>query len=84
MATAANAVGSTGGVKRVFEKGVVGPSPSEKTQGAKAEAGDAPACIVDAGRQSHRALQPGEARATSTPSAGSISTPTHPKLLDPM
>jgi len=53
----------------VFEKGVVGPSPSEKAQGAKAEAGDAPARIVDAGRQSHGALQPGEARSTSqTPS----------------
>jgi hypothetical protein len=53
------------GSESVCEKGVVGPSPSEKPQGAEAEAGDAPECIVDAGRQSHGALQPDEARATS-------------------
>ncbi len=47
---------------------IVGPSPSEKAHGAKAEAGDV-GSIVDAGRQSHGALQPGEARATfKTPS----------------
>ena len=47
---------------------IVGPSPSEKTQGTKAEAGDV-GSIVDAGRQSHGVLQPGEARATfETPS----------------
>jgi len=49
--------------KRVFQKLIVGPSPSEKPQGAKAEAGDI-SSIVDAGRQNHGALQPGEARAT--------------------
>jgi N-acetylglucosamine-6-phosphate deacetylase len=49
----------------VPEKGVVGPSPSEKDQGAEAEAGDASECIVDGGRQSHGALQPGEARTSS-------------------
>ncbi|MBC8217599.1 MAG: family 78 glycoside hydrolase catalytic domain, partial [Planctomycetes bacterium] len=54
--------------KRVFQKLIVGPSPSEKPQGTKAEAGDV-GSIVDAGRQSHGALQPGEARATfETPS----------------
>jgi hypothetical protein len=54
--------------KRVFRKLIVGPSPSEKPQGTKAEAGDV-GSIVDAGRQSHGALQPGEARATfETPS----------------
>ena len=52
----------------MFQKLIVGPSPSEKTQGTKAEAGDV-GSIVDAGRQSHGALQPGEARATfETPS----------------
>ena len=49
--------------KRAFQKLIVGPSPSEKPQGTKAEAGDV-GSIVDAGRQSHGALQPGEARAT--------------------
>jgi hypothetical protein len=58
--------------KRVFQKLIVGPSPSEKTQGTKAEAGDV-GSIVDAGRQSHGALQPGEARATfETPSKNNI------------
>jgi len=47
----------------VFQKLIVGPSPSEKPQGTKAEAGDV-GSIVDAGRQSHGALQLGEARAT--------------------
>ena len=47
----------------MFQKLIVGPSPSEKPQGTKAEAGDV-GSIVDAGRQSHGALQPGEARAT--------------------
>ncbi len=52
----------------MFQKLIVGPSPSEKPQGTKAEAGDV-GSIVDAGRQSHGALQPGEARATfETPS----------------
>jgi len=56
--------------KRVFQKLIVGPSPSEKPQGTKAEADDV-GSIVDAGRQSHGALQPGEARATfETPSKG--------------
>jgi len=49
----------------VREKGIVGPSPSEKSHGAEAEAGDAPECIVDGSRQSQVALQPGEARASS-------------------
>ena len=54
--------------KRVFQRLIVGPRPSEKLQGTKAEAGDV-GSIVDAGRQSHGALQPGEARATfETPS----------------
>jgi len=44
------------------------PEPERKAQGTKAEAGDV-GSIVDAGRQSHGALQPGEARATfKTPS----------------
>ncbi len=50
-------------IERVLQKLIVGPSPSEKPQGTKAEAGDV-GSIVDAGRQSHGALQPGEARAT--------------------
>jgi N-acetylglucosamine-6-phosphate deacetylase len=53
--------------KSVREKRVVGPSPSERPQGAEGEAGDAPECIVDASRQSRGALQPGEARASSHP-----------------
>ena len=54
--------------KRVFQELIVGPSPSEKPRGTKAEAGDI-GYIVDAGRQSHGALQPGKARATfETPS----------------
>jgi hypothetical protein len=59
---------TVGRTKRVFPKLIVGPSPSEKPQGTKAEAGDV-SSIVDAGRQSRGALQPGEARATfETPS----------------
>ena len=45
-----------------------GMGPSEKAQGAKAEAGDV-GFIFDGGRQSHGTLQTGEARATfETPS----------------
>ncbi len=58
----------------MFQKLIVGPSPSEKPQGTKAEAGDV-GSIVDAGRQSHGALQPGEARATfETPSKTQLSS----------
>jgi len=56
--------------KRVFQKLIVGPSLSEKPQGTKAEVRRRRIrSIVDAGRQSHGALQPGEARASfETPS----------------
>ncbi len=57
--------------KRVFQELIVGPRPSEKPQGTKAEVpmDIGIGSIVDAGRQSHGALQPGEARATfETPS----------------
>ena len=57
-------------IERVLQKLIVGPSPSEKPQGTKAEVRRRRiGSIVDAGRQSHGALQPGEARATfETPS----------------
>jgi GNAT superfamily N-acetyltransferase len=51
--------------KSVCEKGVVGLSQSERHQGKEDEAGDASERIVDGGRQSHGALQPGGSRATS-------------------
>ncbi len=56
--------------KRVSQKLLVDPRPSEKPQGTKAEVRRRRiGSIVDAGRQSHGALQPGEARATfETPS----------------
>ena len=51
---------------RAFQKLIVGPSPGEKPQDTKAEVpmDIGIGSIVDAGRQSHGALQPGEARAT--------------------
>ena len=49
--------------QRIFQKLIVGQSPSEKAHGAKDDAGDV-GSIVDAGRQSHEHLLPGEARAT--------------------
>ncbi len=54
----------------MFQKLIVGQSQSEKPQGTKAEVRRRRiGSIVDAGRQSHEALQPGEARATfETPS----------------
>ena len=67
--------------KRVFQKLIVGPSPSEKPQGTKAEAGDV-GSIVDAGQQSHGALQPGEARATfESPSKKKVTVSEVRKLL---
>ena len=58
--------------KSVCERGIIGPSPSERPQNAEAKAGDAAESIAEARRQSHGALQAGEARATShTGSKGS-------------